>query len=151
MKPIKHILVPTDFAASSAEAVELAIILAKQFDAELTLLHAWELPVYPYMELMINVDELTKNVEKSAAQYLQTKLNEVKARVPRTKSVLKMGAPWQQIIDAINEVRPDLVVMGTHGRRGLSHALMGSVAEKVVRTSPVPVLTTRAPVSVDAS
>ncbi len=151
MKPIRHILVPTDFAASSAEAVELAITFAKQFDAELTLLHAWELPVYPYMELTMNMEQLTTNVEKAAAECLQTKLNEVKARVPRTKSVLKLGAPWQQIIDAINEVKADLVVMGTHGRRGLSHALMGSVAEKVVRMSPVPVLTTRAPATVDAS
>lgn len=141
MTNFKHILVPTDFSPSSAEAIELAIEMATRFNAELTLLHVWELPVYPYMELIINPAELTSSIEKAAADSLATKLKEVQARLPRARSKLAMGIPWRQIVDAINESKADLLVVGTHGRRGVEHALLGSVAEKLVRLSPVPVLT----------
>lgn len=143
MKTFKHILVPTDFSPSSAAAVALAIELATQLDAELTLVHAWDLPVYPYMELMLNAAEVTDSVEKAAAECLEKRLTEVRARLPRAKSLLKMGQPWQQIVAALDESKADLLVMGTHGRRGFAHAIMGSVAEKLVRLSPVPVLTVR--------
>ena len=143
MNTFKHILVPTDFSPSSSAAVALAIDLATQLDAELTLLHAWDLPVYPYMELMLNAAEVTDSVEKAAAECLAKRLTEVQARLPRAKSMLKMGQPWQQIVAALDESKADLLIMGTHGRRGFSHAIMGSVAEKLVRLSPVPVLTVR--------
>lgn len=144
MKKFRHILVPTDFGPSSAEAVEVAIALADTFDAELTLLHVWEIPVYPYMEFVLDSAQLVDSVEQAATQRLAQALDEVRQRLPRAKSLLKMGLPWQEIVDTIAELQPDLVVMGTHGRRGLTHALLGSVAEKVVRLSPVPVLTSHA-------
>jgi nucleotide-binding universal stress UspA family protein len=143
MNPFKHILVTTDFSPSSSGAIELAIEMATKFDAELTLLHVWELPVYPYMELMISSAEITNSVEKAAAECLATKLKEVQARLPRSKSLLKLGLPWQQIVETIKQSKADLLVMGTHGRRGVEHAIMGSVAEKLVRLSPIPVLTVR--------
>ncbi len=143
MNNFKHILVATDFSVSSSGAVELAIDMATQFNAELTLLHVWELPVYPYMELMLNAADTTNSVERAAAECLEKKLREVRARLPRAKAVLKMGLSWQQIVEAIKESKADLLVMGTHGRRGFEHAMMGSVAEKLVRLSPVPVLTVR--------
>lgn len=145
MNTFKHILVPTDFSPSSAAATDLAITMAKQFNAELTLLHTWEMPVYPYMELMMSSPELTNSVEKAATECLETKLKEIQAHLPRAQSRLKMGLPWQQIIEVLKESKADLLVMGTHGRRGLEHAIMGSVAEKLVRLSPVPVLTVRGP------
>ncbi len=141
MTTFKRILVPTDFSPSAADAIELAIEMATRFDSELTLLHVWELPVYPYMELVMNPAELTASIEKAAADCLASKLKEVQARLPRARSKLMMGIPWRQIVEAINELKADLLVMGTHGRRGLEHAVMGSVAEKLVRLSPVPVLT----------
>jgi nucleotide-binding universal stress UspA family protein len=144
MQTIKHILVSTDFSPSSSSALELAISLATQFDAELTLLHVWDLPVYPYMELTVGTADVTASIEQAATECLATKLKEVQARLPRAKSLLKMGLPWQQIVEATQETKADLLVMGTHGRRGLDHALMGSVAEKLVRLSPIPVLTVRA-------
>ena len=58
-------------------------------------------------------------------------------------ALLECGAPWREILRVVEETKPDLVVMGTHGRRGLGHALIGSVAEKLVRMSPAPVLTVR--------
>lgn len=143
MNTFKHILIPTDFSPSSAAAIELAINMATQFDAELTLLHVWELPVYPYMELMMSSAEITNAVEKAATECLETKLKEVRSRLPRAKSLLKMGIPWQQIVDISKESKADLLIMGTHGRRGFEHAIMGSVAEKLVRLSPIPVLTVR--------
>jgi nucleotide-binding universal stress UspA family protein len=143
MPTFKHILVPTDFSVASSAAIELAVTMASKFGAELTLLHVWELPVYPYMELMMLSPALTNSVEKAATECLATKLKEVQSSLPRAKSKLMMGVPWQQIVEVIKESKADLLVMGTHGRRGLEHALMGSVAEKLVRLSPVPVLTVR--------
>ena len=143
MNTFKHILVPTDFSPSSAAAIELAINMATQFDAELTLLHVWELPVYPYIAPMISSAEITEAIEKAATESLETKLKEVRSRLPRAKSLLKMGIPWQQIVETCKESKADLLIMSTHGRRGFEHALMGSVAEKVVRLSPIPVLTVR--------
>jgi universal stress protein A len=58
--------------------------------------------------------------------------------------MLRSGAPWQQTLEVAREIGADLIVMGTHGRSGLAHAFLGSVAEKVVRMSPIPVLTLRA-------
>jgi nucleotide-binding universal stress UspA family protein len=143
MNTFKHILVPTDFSASSSAAIELAIGMATQLDAELTLMHVWELPIYPYVELIVTSPEMTRAIEKSARECLETQLKEVRSRLPRTKSLLKMGLPWQQIVDACKESDADLLIMGTHGRRGLEHAILGSVAEKVVRLSSIPVLTVR--------
>lgn len=143
MNTFKHILVATDFSTSSGAAVELALDMATRFEAGLTLLHVWEIPVYPYMELMLSSAEIANSVEKAASACLETKLKEIQSRLPRAKSRLATGLPWQQIVEAIKESKADLLIMGTHGRRGFAHALMGSVAEKLVRLSPVPVLTVR--------
>lgn len=137
----KHILVPVDFSESSRHALELGIELATTFKASLTLIHVWEIPTYPYMELVpTNIDYLTP-VENAAKAKLAETVAEIEARLPGVKSLLKVGNPWEQILTAIAGHGIDLVVMGTHGRRGLSHVLLGSVAEKIVRLSPVPVLT----------
>lgn len=141
MPKFEHILIPTDFGEASARAIDLGIDLATSLNAELTLLHVWEIPVYAYVDLApMSVDYLTPIQEAATAQ-LQRALAGARARWPRTDSVLRSGIVWQEIISAIQELVPDLVIMGTHGRSGLNRALLGSVAEKVVRLSPVPVLT----------
>ena len=144
MPHFKHILLATDFEASSSAALEAGVELAKAFGAKLTLLHVWEIPIYPYMEFMLN-SELIAGVEARALQRLTDSLASVRQAVPSADSKLKTGLPWTGILEAIAETKADLVVMGTHGRRGVSHTLLGSVAEKVVRMSPVPVLTVRTP------
>ena len=116
--------------------------MAQKFSAKLTLLHVWEIPIYPYMEFMLN-SEMIASVEQRALKRLETALESVKKAVPDADSRLKTGLPWTGILEAIGETQADLVVMGTHGRRGVSHMLLGSVAEKVVRLSPVAVLTVR--------
>lgn len=142
MTPFKHILLPTDFEPATAGALDVAVGLAKTFGAKLTLLHVWEIPIYPYMEFMLN-SEMIASVEARAAKRLETVLESIKKEVPSADSLLKTGLPWTGVLDAIGDTKADLVVMGTHGRRGVSHVVLGSVAEKVVRLSPVPVLTVR--------
>jgi nucleotide-binding universal stress UspA family protein len=144
MQIFKHILVPTDFDKASAAALELAVSMAKTFDAKLTLLHVWELPIYPYMDFMLNSDVISE-VEDAAVKGLARALDELQKRVPMAQSKLKTGVPWESVLAAIPELGADLVVMGTHGRHGLSRLTLGSVAERVVRLAPVPVLTVHAP------
>jgi nucleotide-binding universal stress UspA family protein len=133
-------LVPSDFQATSAAALELALELAEKFDAKLTLLHVWELPIYPYMDFML-ASEVISSVEDAATKGLERELAALRARRPSAQGLLRTGVAWSTIQDVIQELKPDLVVMGTHGRRGLSHLTLGSVAEKTVRLSPAPVLT----------
>ncbi len=144
MKQFKHILLPTDFEPASASVLDVAVGMAQTFGAKLTLLHVWEIPIYPYMEFMLN-SEMIASVEQRAIKRLETTLEGVKKLVPQADSMLKTGLPWTGILEAIGDTQADLVVMGTHGRRGVSHVLLGSVAEKVVRLSPIPVLTVRPP------
>lgn len=144
MKTFKHILVPTDFEKASAGALDVATSLAQACGAKVTLLHVWEIPVYPYMDFMLNSEVITR-VEDAAVKHLADALAELRKVLPDADSKLRTGLPWQGIIDTIAELKPDLVVMGTHGRRGVGRAILGSVAEKLVRLSPVPVLTVHAP------
>ncbi len=143
MKTFKHILVPTDFEPASKDALELALTLARACDATVTLLHVWEIPIYPYMDFMLN-STVIAGVEDAATKSLDAALDEVRKVMPGARGVLKHGLPWGTILDAIKELKPDLVVMGTHGRHGVGHVFLGSVAERIVRSSEVPVLTVHA-------
>jgi universal stress protein A len=144
MQVFKHILVPTDFHEASSSALELAVSMARAFDAKITLLHVWEVPIYPYMDFMLN-SSLISRVEDAAVKGLAEALEKLQKAVPTAESKLKTGLPWHGVLEAINELGVDLVIMGTHGRRGLSHLTLGSVAERVVRLASVPVLTLHAP------
>ena len=143
MNTFKHILVPTDFEPASKDALELALTLARTFDATVTLLHVWEIPIYPYMDFMLN-STLISDIEDAATKRLGTALTEIQKAFPSARSRLMHGMPSGTILDAIKELKPDLVVMGTHGRHGVSHSFLGSVAERIVRSSEVPVLTVHA-------
>jgi nucleotide-binding universal stress UspA family protein len=144
MKTFKHILVPTDFEKASAGALDVAISLAQSCGAKLTLLHVWEIPIYPYMDFMLNSAVIAR-VEDAAVKHLGEALEKLRKVLPDAESKLKMGEAGPGIVEAIAELKPDLVVMGTHGRRGVGRVLLGSVAEKIVRLSTVPVLTVHAP------
>jgi nucleotide-binding universal stress UspA family protein len=133
----KHILLPTDFSEGAGRATAVAVELAQKFDAKITLLHAYSLPAMPYAE---GITFPIAEIEAAARDALGAALERLKERRPNTDAVLSFGVAWQQIIAAVTERDADMVVMGTHGRRGVARALLGSVAEKVVRLSPVPVL-----------
>jgi nucleotide-binding universal stress UspA family protein len=143
MKIFEHLLVPTDFGESSARALDLAMKLALDLGASLTLLHVYEIPMYGYTGMEMAAIDLLTPIEDAAREQLATTLADVKRKVPAAKSLLRRGVVWREIVATIEETHPDLVVMGTHGRHGVSHVLLGSVADKIVRTSPVPVLTVR--------
>jgi nucleotide-binding universal stress UspA family protein len=141
---LKHILVATDFGEPSDVAVELAIEIANAMHAELTLVHAYEIPAYVYGGVGFSPADLVTPVIDASRDALKVAISRVRAQVPNATSVLRNGNPATEIVSVAELVHADLIVVGTHGRRGLSHALLGSVAERLVRSSPVPVLVARA-------
>lgn len=137
----KHLVVAIDFASPSQCALDAAIELARRFDSHVTLVHVYEIPAYAYSEMTYATADLFRPMQKLASESLEKTRREVEQRLPGTEAVLRCGLPATEILSVIEEVHPDLVVIGTHGRTGVKHLFLGSVAEKVVRLSPVPVLT----------
>jgi nucleotide-binding universal stress UspA family protein len=144
MTSFRHILVPIDFEPSSKRALEVAIDFASKFDARLTVLHAWDMPTYVYANMPYFSGEVSSALEEAARKLLDATLADVRKRLARAEGVLVRGQAASEVLAAIEREAADLVVMGTHGRRGLNRMLIGSVAERVVRGSSVPVLTVRA-------
>ena len=103
-------------------------------------MHTWEAPSYAYSSgLYVTVDMVTP-IAEAANTHLERAFAELKRRVPSAKCMLRTGPAWEEILAAATQVHADLIVLGTHGRRGVSRALLGSVAERVVRLAEVPVL-----------
>ena len=144
MFEIRRILCPIDLSETSKPAFEYAVALAAQLGAELELLHVYQLPAYALPEGGL---EILAGLEMELENRLQQQLDEfVKhSTEPSVKitTVLGTGVPYVEIIRAAKQRKADLIVIGTHGRTGLAHLLIGSVAERVVRTSEVPVLSIR--------
>ncbi len=142
---LKKILVPIDFGPASDAAVEQAVTLASASSAELTLLHVYEAPVFAYPGApFIAIEDISIALEKSARAGIDTVVHQLTGRVPRVAGLIRQGSAWRHINEVAQEIRADLLVLGTHGRQGVPRALIGSVAEKVVRTSLIPVLTVHA-------
>jgi nucleotide-binding universal stress UspA family protein len=139
MPVIRHILVATDFGEPAACALEYALMLGKALDAKVTLFHAFYVPPIAYGDgsIPVPVDDWIDGAHNALAQQVE----KAKATWPRVESAFAIMEPRQGILEAAESKKPDLIVIGTHGRRGLSRVLLGSVAEHVVRASPVPVLT----------
>lgn len=143
MTNFAHILVPVDFEASSQRALDVAVDLALKFDARLTVVHAWDIPANAYPGMLTLAPEVWQSLADAAQQALVNAVARVRERLPRAEGLLLRGPPAFEILAAVEQTKADLVVIGTHGRHGLGRFLLGSVAEKVVRSSPVPVLTVR--------
>ena len=137
----ERILVATDFSDSSRQPLELALQIAEKFGSELTLVHSWEAPSYSYGGGLYFPVDMVAPIEHAAVARLEEAMTELKQRFPAAKSLIRAGVPWEEVLNAATQLKADLIVMGTHGRRGLERALLGSVAEKVVRMARVPVLT----------
>jgi nucleotide-binding universal stress UspA family protein len=142
MMAIKHILVPTDFSDPSERALSMAVELARGLRARLTLLHVWTIPNVGYAEALAWPVE---DMQKAAQKALEVVRERTAKLHPEVETVVLEGKDWMRIIDVARERKVDLIVMGTHGRRGLPRLILGSVTEKVVRLSPVPVLTVGMP------
>lgn len=144
---IKHILAAHDFAETAQFALEYALDLAERLGARLTIVHAYEIPVYGFPEGFALTADVVGRIQEIAGKALEGVVTRARRPGVEVDGMLRQGAAWSEIAAAATETHAGLVVIGTHGRRGLAHALLGSVAEKVVRTAPCPVLTVRAPKS----
>jgi nucleotide-binding universal stress UspA family protein len=147
MPDIKKILCPVDFSAGSKASLSYAQDLAKRVGAELYLVHAYENPVYvlPMSGYVGPTAEILAGVRKQIDDELARWKDEVAKQGLVVRGEVLEGAPYRVVLDAADEYKPDLIVMGTHGRTGLAHVLIGSVAERVVRMAHCPVLTVRTP------
>ena len=145
---IKKILCPVDFSESSENALRYALVLAKAHDASLDLYHVLELPAYSVpgdSEFAGLSFEYMKDVEQICTKRLNDMAREIREEHAKVMTTIESGEPFSSIIRKARKDEADLIVMGTHGRTGLQHVLIGSVAEKVVRKSPCPVLTVKHP------
>ncbi len=144
---IKRIVVPVDYSDHARATLEYAAMLAARFGASIEIVHVWDRPSYVPDTMVVGkagephkslVDMIRENAEHEMDEFLK------RAKLPADVTVshhLEAGEPASTIIKVLEERGGDLVVMGTHGRTGVKHLLLGSVAEKLVRLSPIPVLT----------
>ncbi|MDE0206924.1 MAG: universal stress protein [Candidatus Tectomicrobia bacterium] len=136
-----RILVPTDFSADADHALEHAIGLARQFQSRLTLVHVVHLYLPGSAEA--GFPAYVEQLRRDADQQLQAPRSRVEATEVPFETCTEMGVPADRIVEVARDRQVDLIVMGTQGRTGLPHLLLGSVAEHVVRLAPCPVLVTR--------
>lgn len=146
MLSIQRILLPSDFSDNARYPQAYACALAEHFDAELHLLHVYQ-EVIPIVPEPVSAAALPPNylteMRAWAEQALETWLDPDWAAAHRVTRCLKQGVPFVEILEYAQNQTIDLLVIGTHGRTGLAHVLLGSVAEKIVRKAPCPVLTVR--------
>jgi nucleotide-binding universal stress UspA family protein len=138
-------LAPTDFSEYSKKAVASALELAQKFGAKLTILHVVELPPYPvegYVPPSLSATFLD-DMERQATVDLAQVVPEAEAAKVDVARLVAVGTPYRKIVETAEADHVDLIVMATAGRTGFSHLVLGSIAERVVRTASCPVLTMR--------
>jgi nucleotide-binding universal stress UspA family protein len=145
VKPFSKILVPVDFSPHSREATLHAVDLARRYNAPITLVHAYQPIVFavPESYALYTPDQLANILTELDKQLTIAKLDAEQTGAAKVDARLLQGDPAAEIVQLAVDSGYDLIVMGTHGRTGASHLLMGSIAEKVVRRAPCPVLTVR--------
>ena len=144
MKNINKILVPTDFSDFSLVGMEYAISLAVLYDADVYLLNVVDHdPVLAFHTVDLNSETVLRDREKKAMAMLKDLIANKFRIMQNIVPVVRRGDPPKEIVRYAREEGADLIVMATHGRIGLAHVFLGSVAEKVVRRSPVPVFTVK--------
>lgn len=148
MKPFEKILTAIDFSESSDFAFEYALTLARQFQAELTVMHVINEPVdlrgfyVPHISFEQLEKEIEEGAEKMMEKFCQTKMKDF----TRYTTAVVAGIPYEEILRKSEETGASLIVLGTHGRTGIDHLIFGSTAERVVRSAACPVLTIRMPI-----
>jgi nucleotide-binding universal stress UspA family protein len=146
MRSFRTVLVPTDFSEASTSALECGKSMAHAFGASLHIVHvledllaqAWGAEAY-----VASIPSIREEIERDARQRLDAALTADERRQFRAEQALLAGNPFLEIIRYARAHDIDLIVMGTHGRGPIAHVLLGSVAERVVRKAPCPVLTVR--------
>ncbi len=150
MIALKKILVATDFSEPSEAALAYGRELARSFGAALTVVHVVENVLSRSYGIdggaMMIDPELQRQIEAAALEHIERNIFEEDRKVLKAAGVvLVSNAPAEAIVNFARQSNIDLIVMGTHGRGGVAHLVMGSVSERVVRTAPCPVLTVRHP------
>jgi len=141
---LRTILVPMDFSPAAQQALELAKSLAKTAGpAHLVLVHAYYVPVELEQYLVSHGDPFFERLAKGVTKDLEAILTGLSDAGISAEYAARPGVPETVILEVAREKKADLIAMGTHGRRGLKHLLLGSVAEHVVRGAEIPVLTVR--------
>jgi nucleotide-binding universal stress UspA family protein len=147
MVAFKEIVVPTDFSEYSLRAIDYGVEIAARFDSHLTLAYVVE-PLLQTADLTwttVDFEELNKSHREMAEKQLHGIIVERIPKGIRCDSVVLFGKPFLEILKYAKDQNADMIVMATHGRGAISHLLMGSTAEKVVRKAPCPVLTVKHP------
>lgn len=148
MIDLHRILVPTDFSKSSGNALTYAAEFARRFDAELHLLHVVQDLALFVPEAVMLIPPMGPPMEQfvsAARETLDRAVHELAMPDVSIIAEVAEGRPFEEIVRFAREKNIDLIVMGTHGHTGLVHLFLGSVAAKVVRRAPCPVLTVRHP------
>ncbi len=145
MKAPKRILVATDFSDASEAALDYGIALAKALDANIVVVHVYELPIYGFAGgAMIATSEMVTAIMDGAQTACDAMCARRKDSGVAISQVVREGTSWLEVQRIADEVDADLIIVGTRARKGIAHALLGSVAEKIIRTATRPVLTVRA-------
>lgn len=145
MFKIKNILLPTDLSATSLTAADYAMELAAQYKAKIHLLHVLEKtpPILAIRSLDLSQEKILKSFEEEGRKSLESAVKKIKKGKSDgidIEPILKKGNDHEEIVKYSKEHKIDLIVIATHGRTGLLHTLLGSVAEKVIRYAKCPVL-----------
>lgn len=146
MKRMRHVLYATDFSAASRRAFITALTIARSLGAKLTIIHVLAPFVATVPEQYIDavtLDQLGKQARQWSGRQLDRLSSAAKKARLKAATELRDGDPAEQIVRAARSTRADLIVVGTHGRRGLQKFFLGSVAERVVKMAPCPVVTVR--------
>ncbi len=145
MVPIRRILFPTDFSEYADHAWAYVLTFAKEFAAEVHVLHVLPPPPRLTETYAVNFDPdaLLEAQRADATALLERQVQAAKEAGLTAQATIQVGVDHHEILEHARAHAVDLIVMGTHGRTGLAHVLLGSVAEKVVRRAPCPVLTIR--------
>jgi nucleotide-binding universal stress UspA family protein len=141
---VKPILVAVDFEEASRRALETAQTIGPGLGAPIALVHAYRLPIYAYPSLEpMPLPPPIRGLEIEAAARSALAAFAAAYGIPPELAFVREGDPAEEILGAAAAIGARMIAMGTHGRRGLTHVLLGSVAEQVIRRSAVPVITVR--------
>ena len=140
----KKILVAVDFSEPSHKAVEAAARISADTGGELVLVHVWQPSSQTYGGLMFPISFAEDYIKDATLKIAAVQREAEEAGAKHVTSDVRTGAPWHEIVEMVRKDESfDLIIVGSHGRTGLKHVLLGSVAEKVVRHAPCPVLVVR--------
>ncbi len=144
MKRIERIVVGTDFSPVAERALDEALDLASQLGASVILVHAYEIPAFSFPDAVVTAtSEMVQAIATASLAGLAASVERRKQRGIEIRTVLRVGAPSDELEAVAREEGADLIVVGTHGRGGISHVLLGSVAERLLRKATRPVVVIR--------